>query len=125
MTAPEDFQASGITPIGEVTWRSQVIVQGQVHSMRVRPWADSVASLELTLTDETGGLMIVFLGRRQIGGIELGTKLIAEGTVVENRGRLAIINPAYRLLPDEPLEQPSPISDRSGRLSWKKLRLSD
>lgn len=88
-----------ITPIGEVTWRSQVQVSGHVHAMRVRPWADSVATLELTLVDDTGGLTIVFLGRRRIGGIELGTKLVARGTVVESRGRLALINPAYRLLP--------------------------
>lgn len=108
----EGSDQADITPIGAVTWRTRVKVAGHVQTLRVRPWADNVATLELTLMDDTGGLMIVFLGRRQIGGIELGTKLIAEGTVVENRGRLALINPAYRLLPHEPMEAPSAVTKR-------------
>lgn len=67
--------------------------------MRVQPWAETVASLEITLVDDTGGLTVVFLGRRHIGGVELGRHMAVEGRVVESHGRLAILNPSYALLP--------------------------
>jgi RecG-like helicase len=67
--------------------------------MRVQPWAEKIASLEITLADETGGLTVVFLGRRAIGGIHLGSHLVVEGMVSEVRHQLTLINPAYQLLP--------------------------
>jgi DNA/RNA endonuclease YhcR with UshA esterase domain len=69
--------------------------------MRVQPHA-GVGSLECTLVDETGGIALVFLGRRSIAGIKVGTRIAAEGTIGEERGRLAILNPAYEILPDQP-----------------------
>lgn len=89
----------GVTPISETRWRSQVRVAGRVKAMRVQPWAEKIASLELTLADDTGGLTVVFLGRRTIGGIHLGSHLVVEGMVSEVRHQLALINPAYQLLP--------------------------
>ena len=86
-------------PIAEVRWRQRVVVRGTVRSMRVRPWAEGVSTLEATLVDETGGVTLVFLGRKRIAGLRLGTALEAEGMVGENRGRLVIINPVYRLQP--------------------------
>ena len=38
-----------------------------IRSMRVQPWAD-VASLECVVVDETGGILLVFLGRRKVAG---------------------------------------------------------
>lgn len=89
----------GVIPISETQWRSQVRVAGRVKAMRVQPWAEKIASLELTLADETGGLTVVFLGRRTIGGVQLGSHLVVEGMVSEVRHQLALINPAYQLLP--------------------------
>ena len=65
----------------------------------MQPWADQVASLELTLADETGGITVVFLGRRTLGGVHLGTHLIVEGMTSEHHRLLTILNPAYQLLP--------------------------
>jgi hypothetical protein len=84
--------------IGEVRWREVVLVRGQVRSLRVRPWGDGVATLEATLVDDTGGLTLVFLGRHHVAGLALGGRLEAEGRVGENRERLVILNPIYRLL---------------------------
>jgi hypothetical protein len=67
--------------------------------VRVQPHG-GVSSLECTLTDETGGLTLVFLGRRAIAGVKVGTRLVVEGTVGEDRGRLAMLNPASEILPD-------------------------
>jgi RecG-like helicase len=89
----------GVTPISDTLWRSQVKVAGRVKAMRVQPWAEKIASLEITLADETGGLTVVFLGRRAIGGIHLGSHIVVEGMVSEVRHQLTLINPAYQLLP--------------------------
>jgi RecG-like helicase len=91
----------GVTPIGDVQWRERVKVAGRVKALRIQPWSEKIQSLELTLVDGTGGLTVVFLGRRQIGGIKLGARIVVEGTVAETRGQLALLNPAYQLLPHE------------------------
>ena len=91
----------GAMPIGEARWRQRVKVAGRVKALRIQPWADEVASLELTLSDSTGGITIVFLGRRRIGGIDLGTHLVAEGTTSEHHGLLTMLNPSYQLLPQQ------------------------
>ena len=92
---------SGVTPIAEVIWRDHVKVAGRVKAMRVQPWSEQVVSLELTLADQTGGLTVIFLGRRHIGGIHLGSHLVVEGRVAEVRHQLAILNPSYQLLPNK------------------------
>ncbi len=88
-----------VMPIADVKWREKVKVAGRVKALRVQPWADQVASLELTLADETGGITVVFLGRRTLGGVHLGTHLIVEGMTSEHHRLLTILNPAYQLLP--------------------------
>lgn len=89
----------GVIPIVDVKWREKVKVAGRVKALRVQPWADQVASLELTLADGTGGITVVFLGRRMLGGVNLGTHLVVEGMTSEHHGLLTILNPAYQLLP--------------------------
>jgi RecG-like helicase len=86
-------------PIAEVRWRDRARVKGRVRSLRVQPWAGA-PTIECVLVDDTGGLIIVFLGRRWIAGIRPGTVLIAEGMVGEHNGRPAIINPEYEIVPN-------------------------
>jgi len=86
-------------PIADVQYRQRARVAGKLHAVRVQPHG-GVASLECTLVDETGGMRLVFLGRRRIAGLTAGARLVAEGMVGEDRERLAIFNPIYRLLPD-------------------------
>jgi RecG-like helicase len=89
--------AQPVVPIGSVRWRERAKIRGRVRSMRVQPWA-GVASLECVVVDETGGLVLVFLGRRQVAGIELGRHVIAWGMVGEHRGYLAILNPEIEIV---------------------------
>ena len=86
-------------PIGECRWRERVRVVGRIRAIRVQPWEGGATTLEATLVDDTGGIVIAFLGRQQIGGIKLGAHLEAEGVVIESRGQLALLNPSYTLLP--------------------------
>ena len=87
---------AGVTAIGDVGWRQRVRVTGRVETLRVQPLAGSPV-LECTLVDATGGISLLFLGRRRIAGVDVGSSLTAEGMVIDQRGRLAIINPLYRL----------------------------
>ena len=48
--------------IGDVRWRDLATVEGTVRSLRARPWAENVASVECTLVDGTGGLELCFSG---------------------------------------------------------------
>lgn len=82
--------------IGDVRWRDVCTINGRVRSLRVQPWAD-VASLEAVVVDETGGLVLVFLGRRSVPGVDLGRRLVAAGRVGQHRGYLAMLNPWFEL----------------------------
>lgn len=99
VTPDGDRSASAevVVPIGQVRWRERAKVRGRVRSMRVQPWA-GVASLECVIVDDTGGLVLVFLGRRQVAGIELGRYVIAWGMLGEHRGYLAILNPQFEIV---------------------------
>jgi amino acid transporter len=91
-----DSRDDGTTPIGSVRWRQHVKIHGRVQALRVEPLAGS-PSMECTVVDETGGVSVVFFGRRHIQGVEIGSALTATGMAIEHRGRLAIVNPVYEL----------------------------
>ena len=90
-------RVDGTTSIGTVRWRQHVRVAGRIQALRVHPLAGS-PSLECTIADDTGAIAAVFLGRHEIGGLEIGRSVVVEGMVVEHHGRLSIVNPLYELL---------------------------
>jgi hypothetical protein len=92
------INASGSTPIAEVRYRDRVRIAGRVRSLRVAPQHDAPV-LELLLDDGTGALSVVFLGRRGLAGVSAGTRMVVEGTVGLHHSQLALLNPAYELLP--------------------------
>jgi amino acid transporter len=94
----------GTIPIVEVRPRRPARVAGRIRSVRVQPFA-GVPSLECTLDDQSGRILITFMGRRRVPGIEPGARLLAEGVVGTHRGQPAILNPIYEILaPAEPAE---------------------
>ena len=68
---------------------------GRVRSMRVQPWGGNPA-LECAIADETGSVVVIFFGRRELGGVRLGTLLRVEVVVGEYRGRRSILNRRLR-----------------------------
>lgn len=96
---PEPTDAHGPTlAIGDADPRTPVRVVGQVSRMRARP-TTGVPALAVTISDDTGSVVAVWTGRREIGGITLGRRLLIEGVAVRRAGRLEFTNPAYTLLP--------------------------
>jgi len=99
-------RAGATTPIAAVVPRQRVRVAGRVKSVRVQPRAGT-SNLECVLSDDTGGLLLVFQGRPKIAGIDPGARLVAEGMVGTWGRRAALLNPAFEIVqgaPQEPTE---------------------
>jgi RecG-like helicase len=94
---PISHYAENLTPIGQIEWRKRAHVQGQVTSIKSAP-RGSAPYLQVEVWDQTGGVTLQFLGRREIAGLEVGSQIRAEGMVGEEEGMLTILNPSYELL---------------------------
>ena len=90
---------SGVTPIGDCEPRKEITIAGEISSMRIVPRAGS-PSLEATVSDGSGMLVVVWTGRRRIAGISPGRRLLlsGRGTDQGGRGRMLLMNPTYELL---------------------------
>jgi len=86
--------------IKNATHRQTATVEGRIRSVEVSPISGNPA-LRCELVDDTGGVTLLFYGRRSIAGIEPGVKLRAEGRVGEYKGHLAIANPLYTIEPPD------------------------
>jgi hypothetical protein len=95
--APISHYADDVTPIEKVEWRKRSKVHGRVTSISTAP-RGSAPMLQIEVWDETGGITLNFLGRREIAGLEVGMEMRAEGMVGEEDGQLTILNPSYELL---------------------------
>ena len=95
-TEPVSHYAENVTPIEKITWRNRAQVKGQVTSIRTAPQG-SPPMLEVEVWDETGGVTLQFLGRREIAGLDVGSHIRAEGMVGESDGSLTILNPSYEI----------------------------
>ena len=84
----------GVRSISTATPRDVVTVEGRVHAVRMSPIGGSPA-LHCTVTDDSGTIGLVFLGRRSIPGLNVGTHVRATGMVGERAGGPAIVNPDY------------------------------
>jgi hypothetical protein len=94
---PISHYAENVTPIGNIQWRKRAQVQGRVTSIKAAP-RGAAPALEVEIWDETGGVSLQFLGRREIAGLEVGSQMRAEGMVGEEEGSMVILNPSYELL---------------------------
>jgi hypothetical protein len=83
--------------MAEVVARRPVRVVGQVVRMRARPTTGQ-PSLAVTISDDTGSVVAVWTGRRAIGGITLGRRILLDGVPRPVGERLEFVNPAYTLL---------------------------
>lgn len=88
----------GVTPLDDVEPRRPVRAAGEVRAVRIVPRAGA-AAVEATISDGRGSITAVFLGRRKVGGVTPGRRLVVEGVVAVEGARAMVYNPVYRLLP--------------------------
>ncbi|MEO7130016.1 MAG: OB-fold nucleic acid binding domain-containing protein [Dermatophilaceae bacterium] len=89
---------TGCLPIGSVPLRSRATVVGEVRSVTLRP-REEVPALVVEITDGSGTLHLVWLGRRTIPGIAPGVVLRATGRVTAQRRARTMFNPSYEIVP--------------------------
>ena len=87
-----------VLPISETQQRQRVELGGMLRAVTLRPSGGSL-SMEAELWDGTGKVTLVWLGRRKIGGIEPGRRIVVHGRLTSRNGEPTIFNPTYELQP--------------------------
>lgn len=88
----------GLAPIDQTEDRRRARLQGRVSALTL-PTESAVTGLVVELTDRTGSINLVFVGRKAIPGIECGTTLRVEGLVSTRNDRRVMYNPFYEIVP--------------------------
>jgi RecG-like helicase len=84
----------GTARITDTEVRNRAKIAGVVKRITVRPMEGS-ESLEALVSDGTGDIRVVWMGRRTIPGLKLGTRIVVEGVVAEQRGERRMVNPTF------------------------------
>lgn len=89
---------SGCCSIADAPLGKVVRIHGDITSVILRP-ATTNRALEAEIDDGTSRLVIVWLGRTAIRGVEPGRGITIEGRVVRMHDKLMMHNPRYELAP--------------------------
>ena len=84
----------GTVRIRDAMPRSHLKLAGVVRRITIRPLVDN-ESLEALVYDGTGEVTVVWMGRRTIPGLRLGTRLVVDGVIAEQRGQPRMVNPTF------------------------------
>lgn len=95
----ESARSHGAESIRECQCGQVVTVCGPLRSVTLNP-SNELATVEAELYDGSGRVVLVWLGRREIIGIEPGRNLTATGRLTLNDGVPTIFNPRYTLRAD-------------------------
>jgi RecG-like helicase len=87
----------GAVPIQNCEDRQRVQLTGTVSTVTITPRGGHPA-LEVELRDGSGAVSLVWLGRRQIPGIDPGRTLKVWGRISCHEGKRLIYNPRYELM---------------------------
>jgi RecG-like helicase len=87
-------KVAGTVRIADVAARDRAKIAGVVKRITVRPMEGS-ESLEALVSDGTGEIRVVWMGRRSIPGLKLGTRIVVEGVVAELRAERRMVNPSF------------------------------
>jgi hypothetical protein len=84
--------------IASLVPRRRSTVAGKVVNVKSyqRPWVRT----DVELSDETGSVVLRFMGRSGVPGLEPGRRIEASGTPGWVRGGLVIRNPRYAFIGD-------------------------
>ena len=95
----EEIQAwaSGVpaaVPSAEAPSRMHVKLAGVVRRITVHP-EHGLEALEALLYDGTGEVSVMWMGRRSIHGLNLGTRIVVNGVIAEERQGRRMVNPSF------------------------------
>jgi hypothetical protein len=88
----------GCVAIEDAPDRERVRLRGSLKTVTLRPRA-GVPALEAELSDGSGAINVVWLGRRRIAGIDAGRSIEVEGRIGAHDGVRVMYNPRYELIP--------------------------
>ena len=88
----------GATPICDCVPGEPATVSGVLRSVTLRP-REGVPAVEAELYDGSGRILVVWLGRRRISGVDPGRSIVVHGRITCNTDKPTIFNPRYTLLP--------------------------
>lgn len=94
----QNVRDEGAVPIKSCEDRQVVALTGTISTVTIHPRGGHPA-LEVELRDGSGAVTLVWLGRRQIVGIDPGRSVKIWGRISCHEGRRVIYNPKYELLP--------------------------
>ncbi len=98
----EELQVSarvmGATPIAGATIGDPATIAGVLQSVTLRP-QETVPAVEAELFDGSGRILVIWLGRRRIRGIDPGRSIVVHGRITGTRDRRTMFNPRYELRP--------------------------
>lgn len=92
---------AGVTLVAKAAPRTVVRIAGIVEGVRVRP-REGVPAIEAVVTDGSGSVTAVWLGRRMLPGLTLGCRLVLEGRLGGDPQHLQLMNPRYEFAGPEP-----------------------
>lgn len=95
----ESSRAEGATQACDCQRGTEVTMVGRLRSVEARSMAGNTG-VEAGFFDGTDEIVLVWIGRRRIPGIETGTRLLVRGRVGERDGQKVIFNPYYELRAD-------------------------
>jgi hypothetical protein len=84
----------GATLVADAKPRTVARIAGVVEGIRVRP-REGVPAIEAVVTDGSGSVTAVWLGRRTLPGLTLGIRLVLEGRLGGDPLNLQLMNPRY------------------------------
>ena len=93
----QQVRDAGAVPIQTCQDRQQVALTGTVSTVTLNP-RDGHPALEVELRDGSGAVTVVWLGRRQIPGIEAGRAIKVWGRISCHENHRVVYNPRYELL---------------------------
>lgn len=91
------YAEKGHDAIGDAPDREQVRLRGTLRTVTLRP-RGGVPALEAELYDGTGAIVLVWLGRRRIVGIDPGRSIEVQGRIGAHEGQRIMYNPRYELM---------------------------
>ena len=92
----QSVREEGAVPIGDCEDRQLVHLTGSISTVTIHPRGGHPA-LEVELRDGSGAVTLVWLGRRQIPGIDPGRSIKVAGRISCHQGRRLMYNPKYEL----------------------------